>query len=97
MNNLKILRIFAIMEGFSTIALFGFSMPMKYIFNDTTTMRPVGMTHGMLFIGYCIWVIITAREYKWKGSKIFWALIASLIPFGTFIADYKLFKNEQNG
>ncbi len=94
MNHLKILRVFAIMEGFSTIALFGFSMPMKYIFDDTTTMRPVGMAHGVLFIGYCIWVILAAVQNKWKGSKTAWALVASLIPFGTFIADYKLFRNK---
>ncbi|MCX6181804.1 MAG: DUF3817 domain-containing protein [Bacteroidetes bacterium] len=94
MDHLKTLRVFAIMEGFSTIALFGFSMPMKYIFDDTTTMRPVGMAHGVLFIGYCIWVVLAAMQNKWKASKTLWALFASLIPFGTFVADYKLFRNN---
>ncbi len=90
----KILRLLAILEGISTLVLFGYSMPMKYIYSDLTTLRPVGMIHGILFIAYCIWVIIVARESKWKSSKTFWALFASLFPLGTFVADYKLFRTQ---
>jgi integral membrane protein len=50
------------------------------------------MIHGVLFIAYCIWVLLVAREEKWNYKITFLALLASLIPFGTFIADRKIFK-----
>jgi len=37
----------------------------------------------------------SASEKKWKLLTIFWALLASIIPFGTFVADKKIFKEEQ--
>ncbi len=97
MNNFKILKLLAILEGISTIVLFGISMPLKYFFDRPESLRAVGMTHGILFIAYCVWVIIVAFQFKWKFSKTFWALAASLVPLGTFVADYKLFKQENNG
>jgi integral membrane protein len=50
------------------------------------------MAHGVLFIAYCIWVIVVANDKKWKFSTTFLAGIASLLPFGTFVADSKIFK-----
>jgi integral membrane protein len=91
-NHLKILRTLAVLEGVSTLVLFGIAMPMKYLFNNPAAIRPVGMAHGILFIAYCMWVLIEARSSKWLLPKTAWALAASLVPFGTFVADYKLFK-----
>ncbi len=97
MTNFKILKLLAVLEGISTLVLFGISMPLKYFFEQPESIRPVGMAHGVLFIAYCVWVIIVALQQKWKISKTFWALAASLVPIGTFIADAKLFKVEKNG
>jgi integral membrane protein len=52
----------------------------------------VGNIHGFLFIAYCIFVFIVSREKKWSLAINFWAYAASLIPFGTFVADAKIFK-----
>lgn len=93
--SLKTLRILALLEGISTLVLFGISMPLKYFFDSPESIRPVGMAHGVLFIAYCTWVIIVAFQGKWKIGKTFWALAASLVPVGTFIADYYLFKEKK--
>jgi integral membrane protein len=53
----------------------------------------VGMAHGVLFMMYIILVLQVAFLLKWNFIKIFLALLASFIPFGTFYADKKLFRS----
>ena len=91
-NNLRILSILAILEGISFLALLGVCMPLKYIFEIPEPTSIVGMAHGVLFIAYVAFVIIVSFEYKWSYSTTFWALLASILPFGTFVADKRIFK-----
>jgi integral membrane protein len=93
-TNLGILRLLAILEGISYILLLGVSMPLKYVFEIPEFTYPVGMAHGVLFVAYCFWVLIVGRTYKWSLLTLFWALLASLLPFGTFVADSKIFKSQ---
>ncbi len=92
---LKTLRILALLEGISTLLLFGVAMPLKYIFHFERIMYPVGMAHGVLFLAYCFCVLLVAYRLRWKLSTTGLALAASLIPAGTFVADYKIFKNVE--
>ena len=92
-SNLGILRILAIAEGISYL-LFALTMPIKYILNNPMPNKIVGMAHGVLFIAYCIWVVVVAIEKKWKLGITLLAEFASLLPFGTFIADSKIFKKQ---
>ncbi len=87
------LRILAILEGISYLML-AITVPLKYWYNMGTPNKIVGMAHGVLFIAYCIWVVVYGRDVKWKSSTIAWGLIASILPFGTFVADAKIFKKE---
>lgn len=52
----------------------------------------VGMAHGALFVFYVMAVLYYGIDEKWKIGKVFLALIASIVPFGTFWADKKLFR-----
>jgi integral membrane protein len=79
------------MEGCSFL-LFAITMPLKYMMGYPKPNYVVGMLHGALFLAYMILLLQVAIEYKWSLKKIFLAFIASLLPFGTFIADKKLFK-----
>jgi integral membrane protein len=85
------LRIIAFMEGCSYL-LFAITMPLKYIYHITGPNKVIGMAHGLLFVLYIMLVIIVAVQHKWTSIKIFWAFLASIIPFGTFYADKKLFR-----
>ncbi len=85
------LRFLAIAEGISYL-LFALTMPIKYMLHNPLPNKIVGMAHGFLFIAYCLWVIIVAIEKKWSFGITLLAGFASLIPFGTFIADSKIFK-----
>lgn len=88
------LRLLAIAEGISYLLL-AVTVPLKYMYDMGMPNRIVGMAHGVLFIAYCLWVIVYGKEVKWKFSTIFWSLLASIIPIGTFIADAKIFKLEE--
>jgi len=71
-------------------------MPLKYIWEIPEVSIAIGYTHGVLFIAYCILVIPAKLDLKWNLKVTFLVLIASLLPFGTFVADYKLFKEAHN-
>jgi integral membrane protein len=85
------LRILAIAEGISYLLL-ALTMPLKYMYDMPMPNKIVGMAHGVLFIAYCVWVIVVANDKKWNYKTTFLAGLASLLPFGTFVADAKIFK-----
>lgn len=85
------LRLLALLEGISYL-LFALTMPLKYMYEMPMPNKVVGMAHGVLFIAYCAFVFIVNQEKKWSFATNFWAYLASLIPFGTFVADAKIFK-----
>ena len=93
-TNLGTLRFLALTEGISYLAL-GITMPLKYLYEMPMPNKVVGLLHGVLFISYCIMVYVVNQEKKWSFSTNFWAYLASLVPFGTFVADSKIFKPEQ--
>ena len=87
------LRILAILEGISYL-LFAVTMPIKYIYEIKEPNYYVGMAHGVLFVGYCLWVVLVAMNRKWSFGKTIICLAASLFPFCTFIVDSKILKPE---
>lgn len=85
---LKTIRYTAIAEGISYLA-FGLTMPLKYIWGITLPNLIVGQLHGVLFVAFCILVVLGASKFKWNGKKTAILLISSLIPFGTFWSERK--------
>ena len=71
-------------EGVSYLVLLGIAMPLKYFANMPMPVKIVGYLHGILFVAYCILLIITMVKLKWSLVKGFLAFVLSLIPFGTF-------------
>ena len=87
---MNILRLIAWMEGCSFL-LFGISMPLKYGFDIPQPNYVIGMGHGILFVLYNILILAYSRKKKWQIRQIVFLCFLSLIPFGTFYADYKYF------
>ena len=92
---LQFLRIIGVIEGISFLVILFITMPLKYMWYMKEPNQVVGVAHGILFIAYCLLVVIVGYKFKWKSLTIFWALLASIIPFGTFVADIKIFKEKQ--
>tara|TARA_Y100001933_G_scaffold150284_2_gene148757 strand:+ start:843 stop:1112 length:270 start_codon:yes stop_codon:yes gene_type:complete len=88
---MNILRLIAWMEGCSFL-LFGISMPLKYGFDIPQPNYVIGMAHGILFLLYNILILAYSRKKKWQIRQIIFLCFLSLIPFGTFYADYKYFR-----
>lgn len=92
---IKTLRITAISEGISYLA-FALTMPLKYMWGIDWPNKIVGMVHGILFVGFCLLVLLAANKYKWNFKKTFILLISSLIPFGTFWAEKQYLREQEN-
>ena len=88
------LRLLAFIEGVSFLLILFVTMPLKYGFQMGEPNKIVGMAHGVLFILYVVAVIQISMDEQWLKKKTFLALLASVIPFGTFWADKKLFRSE---
>lgn len=92
-NNLGLLRIIGFIEGVSFLVLLLIAMPLKYIWEMPEFNYSMGVAHGVLFILYVFFVFLVTYQIKWSLNTCFWALFASIVPFGTFVADKKLFRN----
>lgn len=92
-SSLGRLRIVAFLEGVSFLLLLGIAMPLKYMAGIPEGVRVIGMAHGVLFVLYVFLLIQVTMEKNWSWKKALLAFIASLIPFGTFYADAKWFKD----
>ena len=92
-NSLSRFLLIAFLEGCSYL-LFAITMPLKYMMALPKPNYFIGMMHGVLFILYMILLFVVAAQYKWSLKKIFLSFIASLIPFGTFYANKKIYLKE---
>lgn len=88
---LKIFKVVAILEGISYLVLFANMLIIKPNYPDLykTLLYPIGMTHGVLFIGYVVLAILLKSEQNWDWSKLGIILVASLLPFATFWVEKK--------
>ncbi|MFT6111656.1 MAG: integral membrane protein [Bacteroidia bacterium] len=82
-------RIISYLEGISYLLLLGVGVPLKYLAEDPSWVKSLGMPHGLLFVAY-IFLAIVIRQFKnWDAKTMVIVLLASIIPFGTFYVDKK--------
>ena len=91
---IKIFRFVAFLEGISYILLLFIALPIKYLLNDPTYVKLLGMPHGILFVVYIILSVIGKNNFKWSYLEFFIVSAASLIPFGTFYVDRKYLRGN---
>ena len=93
-TSIGILRLLALIEGITYLS-FGITVPLDRLYKIEQPNFWIGLIHGVLFVVYCIFVLIVSKQYKWPIKTTILAGLASLIPIGTFIADSKIFKPAQ--
>lgn len=86
------LRLSALLEGISFLILLGIAMPLKYMADVPEPVTIIGWAHGLLFVWYIASVLIARSEYNLGLKNTAIALAGSVLPFGTFYADNKVFK-----
>lgn len=83
-------RTAGIAEGISFLVLLCIAMPLKYFFEQPMAVTVVGWMHGILFVLFVslAWDVKSDlnKPFKWFGA----ALIAALLPTGTFFFDKKI-------
>ncbi len=88
-------RLTGIVEGISFLLLLFIAMPLKYFADLPEAVKYTGWVHGLLFIAYLLALVQVKIVQQWSLKKTIIALIASLIPFGTFITDVEWRKEEK--
>ncbi len=89
------LRLVGRLEGISFLVLLGIAMPLKYICGLPWAVRVVGLIHGVLFIWFC-GVLLNAKDAAgWDLKKAGRTLVAALLPFGPFIIDGSLKREDE--
>ena len=89
---LQALRIIALLEGLSFLGLLFIAMPMKYFMDMPTAVKIPGMAHGGLFVAYILLAIVVGLDKNWNTKQFAIVILGSILPFGTFYADKKVFK-----
>jgi integral membrane protein len=93
---LQLFRGIAVIEGITTLALVLIAMPPKYLAGNEAIMPLAGWGHGYAFVAYML-AIIPALWGKgftaWEWTQ---TVLASLVPFGTFLNDPMLKRKLPN-
>lgn len=94
-TRIKRLRIIGLLEGVSYLVLLGIAMPLKYYAGYPMAVKVVGWIHGLLFVLFLVAVLQTAVILKWTVGRVLAAFFASIVPFGPFVLDKSLQKEEK--
>jgi integral membrane protein len=91
----RIFKNIAILEGISYLVLFTNMLFIKPSNLELykTLLYPIGMTHGILFIGYVAFAFLLKKSQGWDLKILSTILIASLLPFATFYVEKKYLRN----
>lgn len=82
-------------EGISFLLLLGVAMPLKYLYGQPVAVKFVGWIHGMLFVAYFFTASQLSQTEKWPAKQFIAACAAALLPFGTFVFDWKYLRSSQ--
>ena len=89
------LRIIGIAEGISLLILLFIAMPLKYYAGRPGLVTVIGWVHGGLFVLFMLAVLVVYHRFKWPFARVIVAFLAAFFPFGTFIFDRQLRKEQQ--
>jgi len=82
------------LEGISFLLLLGVAVPLKRLAGIPEPVTWVGWIHGLLFISYCLVLLLALVNGALSFKKSGIAFLASLVPFGPFLFDRKLAEAE---
>lgn len=92
-RSLRQLRLVGLLEGTSFLVLLFVAMPLKYAAGLPIAVQITG-GHGLLFLVFLLALARTASERRWPRRRVLDALVASILPFGTFVIDRRQWKPE---
>jgi integral membrane protein len=91
---MKLFRLIAFLEGLSYLLLLFIAMPIKYVLEDPSYVKLLGMPHGLLFGAYVGFSVLMKVKKNWDLKTMLIVLLASVLPFGTFYIDKKYLRES---
>jgi len=91
------LRLIGFLEGISLLVLLFIAMPLKYFAGIPEVVTYTGWVHGLLFVLFMLAVFSIYLERDWPFGKLVLAFLAAFFPFGTFLFDAKLRREDVAG
>lgn len=88
------LRLIGMVEGASFLLLMGVAMPLKYLAGMPEAVKWTGWIHGILFIIYGFAILAALLERRITFGKSVIAFVAAFLPFGPFLIDRSLAKDD---
>jgi integral membrane protein len=93
-NPISVLRVAGLIEGVSFLVLLGIAMPLKYFAGLPMAVKIAGWIHGVLFVAFCLALWRAMVAAKWPVLRAVPVFIAALLPFGPFVIDRRLRRDE---
>ena len=84
---LRRLRLLSLVEGTSTLVLFGIAMPLKYFADMPLAVRIVGSVHGLLFVGLVVAFMLAIQRVPISKKLATAGIVAAVLPFGPYVFD----------
>ena len=81
------LRLAGIVEGVSTLILFGIAMPLKYLAGMPLAVTIAGSVHGFLFVALVTLFVMGTKRIPISRRLAAAGVAAAIFPFGPFIVD----------
>jgi len=85
------------LEAASFLVLLFVAMPLKYLADSPLAVRVVGPIHGVLFLLFVALLLQVKTDRGWGGLRTLGFFVAALLPFGPFVVDGKLRREEETG
>lgn len=84
------LRVVSFVEGLSYLILVLVAMPLKYVWGEPGAVRVFGMAHGVLFVAFCLALVLAAKpgRLSLRDQAVIFAW--SLVPFGFLVIEKRL-------
>ncbi|HEY0157797.1 MAG TPA: DUF3817 domain-containing protein [Thermoanaerobaculia bacterium] len=95
MTFVRALRQLAVVEGISTLVLFGIAMPLKYFAGMPLAVRLVGSLHGALFVALVLMLLVAVRRVPISLGLAAAGIAAAIVPGGPFLLDRHLARLER--
>ncbi|MCA0754154.1 DUF3817 domain-containing protein [Paenibacillus sp. N4] len=88
------LRFIGFYEGLSFLVLLLIAMPLKYWADLPQAVMVAGSLHGLLFVLYMLALLNVWISNRWSIVKVALAALAAFLPFGPFVLDKKLLRDQ---
>ena len=90
MGFMRFLRHLSILEGVSTLILFGVAMPLKYLAGMPLAVTVIGSVHGFLFVALVLMLVVAIWKVPISPALAAAGVVAAILPGGPFLLERRL-------